>query len=67
MIFKILVEHLFIKRILFPNAGKDIWSSTETTLPEGTIKKDFDKDSVLERFNYQLKKFWNKYRSYNEP
>ena len=45
----------FYKRILFPNAGKDIWSSTETTLPAGTIKKDFDKDSVLERFNYQLK------------
>ena len=45
----------FYKRILFPKAGKDIWSSTETTLPEGTIKKDFDKDSVLERFNYQLK------------
>ena len=45
----------FYKKILFPNAGKDIWSSTETTLPEGTIKKDFDKDSVLERFNYQLK------------
>ena len=22
---------------------------------EGTTKKDFDKDSVLERFNYQLK------------
>ena len=45
----------FYKKILFPKAGKDIWSSTETTLPEGTIKKDFDKDSVLERFNYQLK------------
>ena len=45
----------FYKRILFPKAGKDIWSSTETTLPAGTIKKDFDKDSVLERFNYQLK------------
>ena len=45
----------FYKKILFPNAGKDIWSSTETTLPAGTIKKDFDKDSVLERFNYQLK------------
>ena len=30
-------------------------ASTETTLPTGTIKKDFDKDSVLERFNYQLK------------
>ena len=45
----------FYKRILFPNATKDIWSSTETTLPTGTIKKDFDKDSVLERFDHQLK------------
>ena len=45
----------FYKRILFPNASKDIWSSTETTLPEGTTKDDFDKDSVLSRFDYQLK------------
>ena len=45
----------FYKRILFPSAEKDIWSSTETTLPTGTIKQDFDKDSVLERFDYQLK------------
>ena len=45
----------FYKNILFPKAGKEIWSSSETTLPEGTSKKDFDKDSVLERFDYQLK------------
>ena len=45
----------FYKRILFPNASKEIWSSTETTLPEGTTKKDFDKDSVLSRFEHQLK------------
>ena len=45
----------FYKRILFPNATKDIWSSTETTLPAGTKKQDFDKDSVLERFEHQLK------------
>src|SRR6056300_1856692 len=45
----------FYKRILFPNASKDTWSSTETTLPEGTTKEDFDKDSVLSRFDYQLK------------
>jgi ADP-heptose:LPS heptosyltransferase len=45
----------FYKRILFPNASKDIWSSTETTLPEGTTKEDFDKDSVLSRFDHQLK------------
>ena len=45
----------FYKRILFPNVTKDIWSSAETTLPTGTTKKDFDKESVLERFDYQLK------------
>jgi len=45
----------FYKKILFPNASKDIWSSTETTLPEGTTKDNFDKDSVLSRFNHQLK------------
>ena len=45
----------FYKRILFPKALKDTWSSTETTLPEGTTKKDFDKDSVLSRFDHQLK------------
>ncbi len=45
----------FYKRILFPNAKKNIWSSTDTTLPTGTTKKDFDKDSVLERFEHQLK------------
>jgi len=45
----------FYKKILFPKATSNIWSSTETTLSEGTTKKDFDKDSVLERFNHQLK------------
>ena len=45
----------FYKNILFPKATKEIWSSTETTLPEGTIKDDFDKDSVLSRFDHQLK------------
>jgi ADP-heptose:LPS heptosyltransferase len=45
----------FYKRILFPKALKDTWSSTETTLPEGTLKDDFDKDSVLSRFDHQLK------------
>ncbi len=45
----------FYKKILFPKATKDIWSSSETTLPKGTSKQDFDKDSVLSRFNYQLK------------
>ena len=45
----------FYKKILFPKATKDVWSSTETTLPEGTTKQDFDKDSVLSRFDHQLK------------
>ena len=45
----------FYKRILFPKAAKDKWSSTETTLPEGSTKEDFDKDSVLSRFDHQLK------------
>ena len=45
----------FYKNILFPKATKDIWSSTETTLPKGTTKEDFDKDSVLSRFDHQLK------------
>ena len=45
----------FYKKILFPKSEKDSWSSTETTLPKGTTKEDFDKDSVLSRFNHQLK------------
>ena len=45
----------FYKRILFPKAAKDKWSSSDTTLPEGSTKEDFDKDSVLSRFNHQLK------------
>ncbi len=45
----------FYKKILFPKVTKDTWSSSETTLPKGTSKKDFDKDSVLSRFDYQLK------------
>ena len=45
----------FYKRILFPKAAKDKWSSSDTTLPEGSTKEDFDKDSVLSRFDHQLK------------
>ena len=45
----------FYKNILFPKATKEKWSSTETTLPEGTTKDDFDKESVLSRFDHQLK------------
>ena len=45
----------FYKKILFPKATKELWSSTETTLPEGTTKQNFDKDTVLSRFDHQLK------------
>tara|TARA_B100000686_G_C16716723_1_gene932501 strand:+ start:333 stop:1268 length:936 start_codon:yes stop_codon:yes gene_type:complete len=41
----------FYRKFLFK---KIKWSSTETTLPEGKSKSDFDKDPVLERFNFQL-------------
>ena len=45
----------FYKKILFPQATSDIWSSTETTLPVGTNKAEFDKYSILNRFEHQLK------------
>jgi ADP-heptose:LPS heptosyltransferase len=45
---------IFYKNILFPKAKNDIWSSSKTTLPTGKNKNEFDKDSVLERFDYQL-------------
>jgi len=45
----------FYRKILFPNSNFNIWSSSETTLPLGTSKEEFDKKSVLDRFNYQLK------------
>ena len=45
----------FYKKVLFPKATSDVWSSTETTLPEGTKKINYDKDSVLNRFEHQLK------------
>ena len=44
----------FYKSILFPKAGKEVWSSSFTTLPPEKSKDEFDKKSVLERFNYQL-------------
>ena len=44
----------FYKNILFPKAKKEIWSSSITTLPEVISKKEFDKHSVLDRFNHQL-------------
>ncbi len=45
----------FYKNILFPKANKDTWSSTKTTLPVDINKEKFDKDSVLNRFDHQLK------------
>ena len=45
----------FYKNILFPKADKIVWSSSATTLPLDRNKKEFDKYSVLERFDYQLK------------
>ncbi len=44
----------FYKKILFPNSNFNIWSSSETTLPKDKAKEEFDKKSVLERFNHQL-------------
>ena len=45
----------FYKSILFPKADKRVWSSSVTTLPPDKNKEEFDKISVLERFDYQLK------------
>jgi len=45
----------FYKNILFPKADKIIWSSSVTTLPSDKDKNEFDKISVLERFDHQLK------------
>ena len=44
----------FYKNILFPKADKIVWSSSITTLPSDRNKEEFDKKSVLERFDYQL-------------
>jgi len=45
----------FYKNILFPSANISKWSSSETTLPNGKAKEEFDKIPVLERFEHQLK------------
>jgi ADP-heptose:LPS heptosyltransferase len=45
----------FYKNILFPKCGKTVWSSSITTLPNDKSKDEFDKSSVLERFDHQLK------------
>tara|TARA_Y100001970_G_scaffold287039_1_gene410718 strand:+ start:716 stop:1657 length:942 start_codon:yes stop_codon:yes gene_type:complete len=45
----------FYKNILYPKVGHEIWSSSHTTLPLDQDKDKFDKISVLERFDHQLK------------
>ena len=45
----------FYKNLLLPKATHEVWSSSATTLPKEDDKSEFDKNSVLERFNYQLK------------
>ena len=45
----------FYKNILFPRANKETWSSSLTTLPLDKNKEEFDKISVLERFDHQLR------------
>ena len=45
----------FYKNILFPKSDKTVWSSSITTLPNDKSKDEFDKSSVLERFDHQLK------------
>ena len=45
----------FYKKVLFPNSNYNSWSSSQTTLPANTTKEEFDKLSVLERFDHQLK------------
>jgi len=43
------------KTILFSKSNLDKWSSSATTLPKNETKEEFDKKSVLERFDHQLK------------
>ncbi len=45
----------FYKRVLFPNSNFNVWSSSETTLPQDKTKGEFDKKPVLDRFEHQLK------------
>ena len=45
----------FYKKILYPKANKEIWSSSLTTLPSDINKNEFDKIPVLQRFDHQLK------------
>ena len=45
----------FYQRILFPKSNLNKWSSSLTTLPSNKTKEEFDKLSVLDRFDHQLK------------
>jgi len=45
----------FYKKILFQKANFNIWSSSNTTLPQDKSKEEFDKNPVLNRFEHQLK------------
>ena len=45
----------FYKNILFPKATHETWCSSITTLPNNKNKDEFDKNSVIERFDHQLK------------
>ena len=47
---------IFYKRILFSKVDFSVWSSSDTTLPAGIAKEEFDKNPVLNRFEHQLKK-----------
>ena len=55
MIYKIHQEHHFIKKYYFQIQIIYSWSSSQTTLPTNKTKEEFDKLSVLERFDHQLK------------
>ena len=46
---------VFYKRILHPKSNSTVWSSSETTIPGGETKDEFDQNSVLDRFEHQLK------------
>ena len=59
MIYKTHLEQNFIKIFYFQKQILDTWSSSETTLPRNISKEEFDKNPVLDRFDHQLKNFWN--------
>ena len=55
MIFKTLVEQLFIKEYYFQMQKVIFGHQLKLLCQHGITKHDFDKDSVLERFEHQLK------------